>query len=533
MAPALQLFPLGYVALAARPWRFRGRHFVTVIVKATFDLANQGIMTLAPPAPIATSERAPGGDPGSSALRSNDDALVVPRPEVLVVGSAYAGRGRRASTATVRLRLERDGKPLLDKSLEVVGDRRAKPGATAPEPAPFERMPLVYERALGGPSSADNPVGCGLEVEADGELRLPNVLLPGGAGVPPAGLGAIPRAWPARVALRGSATCDLPPPGDASGVVELPADLDEAYFQASPADQRVSELRGGELITLVGLHPKHETLRSYLPSLRGVALLQTESGQRIPAALRIDTLHLEPDVMRAEIVYRAAVMVGEEQLRGLRVAGALELAGRPVTFPDLATLGAARAAVTPAPEPATPPSHVATLVLEPAAQGGGARPTSGTMTLDEADSSRSRTLPFEPVTPGPASPRRQATILVEPDAAPASLPFARGRTERARRPAGAPSKRATPWAESEPSPPAIAAKGGMATLQVEEPRAAVASPAPPPAPPAPIEEQPPKPDRARARWRQDPAASAEAAPAKPVVHLRTDVKATVYKKPKR
>ncbi len=78
----------------------------------------------------------------------------------------------------------------------MIGDRpREAPGS----PRPFASMPIVYERAFGGPAVEDNPVGTG----AVPGSALPNVVDPQNPHRP-AGFGPIARHWgPRRRLLAG------------------------------------------------------------------------------------------------------------------------------------------------------------------------------------------------------------------------------------------------------------------------------------------------------------------------------------------
>lgn len=335
MAIAVEVLPIGPVAVASRIWRHRGRRLFTAIVKATCSIVHDGPMAVVKASPIVTEERHHRGNPVASLVRGSDFALLVPRPELVIVASAYAPPGQETKQISVRLAVQREDTVLMNKRLEVVGDRRAKPGAPPPEPLPFAKMPIMYERARGGISARDNPIGVGLATDPDGLLTLPNVNHPEKGGVNPAGLGPIPSAWPLRQKKRGSLSWTN---ANLSPDVDVPDDFDDAYYQTAPVDQQAPELRGGDLIALVNMHPELPMLRSYLPAARGVALAQTARGDRIPLSLRIDTVHLEPDAMRAELVFRGFAVVEERDLGDLRLAGALEQPGAPFAFPDLSTL---------------------------------------------------------------------------------------------------------------------------------------------------------------------------------------------------
>lgn len=482
MSISLEVIPLGPVAVGARAWRHRKRRLLTAIVKASFSINHDGAMSVTQPAPVVTEERHYRNNPVASLVRASDLALLVPKPEVVVVGHAYAGPGQKLQNTTVRLALARGTSMLINKRLEIVGDRRARPGETPPDPSPFEKIPVLYERALGGIASRDNPVGVGMATDGDGLLTLPNVQLPAGGGVQPVGLGPIPSAWPIRQKKRGSLSWAA---ANTMLDVDVPDDFDDAYYQTAPADQQVSELLGGDLIAIVNMHPEIGTLRCFLPAARAVAMAQTKTGERLPLTLRIDTVHIQPDMMRAEIVYRGATVVNDEQLQHIRLAGALEEPDAPFTFPDLATVGglvaqpgarmpsqidlgstaviaeeppppAQRMPVAPAPQPGPARGHAGTMIIEPDAP---------------AAAAPARTPPPPPA-PLPQKSPNQSTLVIEPEFEPQSLPFHKkekpagrgGTTELETR---APTA-ATPWGDSRAVQIRPAATSLTSTLAMED-----------------------------------------------------------------
>lgn len=463
MAVSLEVLPIGQVTVAARAWKHRGRRLVTAIVKVTCLMRHDQTMVPAVPQPIVEEEQHLRGNPVASLVRASDLALLVPEPEVVVVGSAYAEPGRPVTRTTVRFAVQRASTMLINKRLEIIGDRRAAPGGSSTEPVPFEEMPLSYERALGGMASRENPVGKGMAVEADGLLALPNIELPGGRGVTPAGLGPIPSAWPARQKRRGSmgwaaANRDLD--------VTLTEDFDDAYYQTAPIDQRTKELRGGDLIAIVNMHPELPMLRTYVPHLRGVALAQTARGERHALPLRLDTIHLEPRQMSAELVFRGATVLLEHDLEGLRIAGGMESAEQPLAFPDLSTIaglvsrpasdrrpqGIALDATAVIPEPGRSPSRPDLGVMP--------RTQSGTMVMEPAP----EPAPAKPVMTRPVSslsgetrPHPHARTVDLGDPLPVSLPFDKSVAPGA----SATTTEATPWGGG--PRPAVPAQKGQAT----------------------------------------------------------------------
>ncbi len=81
----------------------------------------------------------------------------MPNAGVLLTGHAHAPAGRAVPSMSVRLGISRE-KPVIDKTLHVFGARAAANASTI---SPFQKMPLVYERAFGGAGVWENPVGVG------------------------------------------------------------------------------------------------------------------------------------------------------------------------------------------------------------------------------------------------------------------------------------------------------------------------------------------------------------------------------------
>src|SRR6185369_15941981 len=167
----------------ARLWRFRGQLRVTVIAKATFSLEHQGLMKIAPPEEIARADVHHQGNPTRSVRATSDLAPFLRRADVVLTGHAHAPRGKSVGLVTVGLGVYDKYDVVLEKFLEVRGDGGQ----------PFDKIPLVYERAFGGPGWQDNPLGVG----AGGARGEPNISYFGEPGRT-AGYGPLPTAWPTR-----------------------------------------------------------------------------------------------------------------------------------------------------------------------------------------------------------------------------------------------------------------------------------------------------------------------------------------------
>ncbi len=184
--------------------------------------------------------------PSGCLEEASDIAPYLPSAGVTLAGHAWAPGGRPTATAAVRLAVARE-KPLLDKTLHVFGDR----APNAPSAQPFLKMPLVYERAYGGPTSAENPAGS----------AAPNLVDPVDARRP-AGFGSIAGRWPARAHLLGR----IDPRALDAADLEVPEGIDWRWFHAAPLDQQIALLRGDEWIVLDGMHPTLPRVQTRLPS---------------------------------------------------------------------------------------------------------------------------------------------------------------------------------------------------------------------------------------------------------------------------
>lgn len=303
------------VSCAVVPFRYQGRLWITVIVKARFALVPDGIASHVGAAEIIADEQRVDGNPMRSVEAAIDLAPYLPRCDVTFVGKVYAP-GRPAETATARLSLARDGRPFLDKVVHVFGNR-------GPDgPVPFAHMPLVYERALGGPGEP-NPVG----------TQTPNVVDPADPRRT-IGFAPISRLWPSRKRLLGNTNrraLEAP-------IAEIPNALPWDYFQTAPTDQQVDHLRGDEWLLLDGLHPTLPRVQTRLPAAHGVARVRAQLPGVPPVERQVgmvcDTLAIDGNRQTFALVWRGRVEVigGEAALPSLAVTAALEVPDREVDW---------------------------------------------------------------------------------------------------------------------------------------------------------------------------------------------------------
>lgn len=306
-----------------------GLDHLLAIAKATYQFSCNGPVELAEEQRELIAADEPSGEPGYSAtLVESDYALVKPRCDVLLTGSAYAPRGKPANDVVVSLRVAE-----MHKSLRVTGHRLWKTnvlGGVEPGPVqPFTRMPFSYDSAFGGvdnfhedtakhTSYRDNPVGTGYHKmlgkrTVDG-TPMPNteeignpIKEPHGS-YRPAALGPIGRGWPQRLPYAGTYDSQW----QNEQFPFLPYDFDNRYFQAAPPDQQLAVLRGGEHVVLENLtEAGYCSFRLPRMAIKSV-VFYLRTGEYLIAPFKVDTLHFFPDEAVFTMTARASVPFSED-----------------------------------------------------------------------------------------------------------------------------------------------------------------------------------------------------------------------------
>jgi hypothetical protein len=302
-----------------------GATVLTLVAKATYDLQRGGGLALA--AEQAGLHLAPEhhGEPGKSSLRYESEvAFAKPVVDVVLLGHARPDRGRKAEV-DVSLRVGP-----VKKQVRVFGDRfwRRKLGGrpAMSEPASFEAMPLVYERAFGGNdrwSGAQNaeacdlrnPVGVGFVAKppdpsvafADDDIKLPNLEYPAqlvrelGDRPQPAGFGFLAPDWTPRRQLAGT----YDEAWKANRFPRLPTDFSRRHFNAAPADQQLRALRGGEPVEVTNVSVRGP-LAFELPRVAISATVKLRGAGLVTEPMKLDTLVIDADAHRVHVVLRAS-----------------------------------------------------------------------------------------------------------------------------------------------------------------------------------------------------------------------------------
>lgn len=300
-----------------------GRPAFVPIVKGTFAIAGTGSLEVAEQRPVNLAGEH-WGDPETSSYRYEPEcAFMKPATDIVLLGHAYSPHSS-AIEVPVGIRVG-----TVQKIVTVVGDRDWEPGLSGrirmTPPLPFERMPLIYERAFGGWDRRDpeqpacelrNPIGTGFRVHWDvpEPTPLPNLEDPGDRiqtpqdRPAPAGFGFLSPHWLPRASFAGTYDDDW----TAERSPLLPRDFDRRFFSAaSPGLIAPGYLRGDEPVTVVNASPRGQ-LNFALPSIAAPRVAVTLRGAGVRALnTQLDTLIVDTDEHLVTLIWRAYLTVSD------------------------------------------------------------------------------------------------------------------------------------------------------------------------------------------------------------------------------
>lgn len=315
-------------ALGVVPWRQGGVLRITVVVKASFSAKSSPMIAATAPQPYRISDAHYKNQPAARIVSAADRVPRKIRVDVTVLGHAHAIRGQSVGEMAARVALKQGEDLVIDKRLQIVGARVAESSA----PVPFVRMPIAYERALGGIGTAENPIGCGEEGDDDDR---PNILDPNNPARP-IGLGPIGAAWPLRKKRLGkTALRDVESP-----LMVLPDDFDFGYFQCAPDDQQIDELAPDAVLILEGFDPEREKIEIALPNARALGAIYgldaADPDMATPLEFRADALHLDADQWIATLTFRGHIEIHDEsRLDQIVVATGIGIGGLDPIIPSM------------------------------------------------------------------------------------------------------------------------------------------------------------------------------------------------------
>ena len=244
-----------------------GKPLLVAVIKATYNiLPGAGKVRLADKQVPINLAGEYWGEPEKSSYKYEPElAFFKPSTDIVLIGHAYALKAN-ITEVDVSLRVGP-----IEKIVRVVGDRYwiKRFGITfKTKPKPFERIPLIYERAFGGSDCSHpnpekhsfeprNPVGTGFRNKRgkfEQGIRLPNLENPRrplkgyGDMPPPTGFGFISPHWQPRATLAGT----YDEVWMKQRMPLLPADFDRKFFNAAPPDQIAPGfLKGNEPVVIL------------------------------------------------------------------------------------------------------------------------------------------------------------------------------------------------------------------------------------------------------------------------------------------
>jgi len=251
---------------------FDGSDLLLAVLKATWSFEDvKKIEIAAEQESIVPEDRYAGAPESTSLLYASDLAIHKPAADIALGGCAYPERPGGAENL-IGLRVGS-----WQKMGRVFGDRFWSLGNAPGRPAPFTKIPIVYEHAFGGrdtshanPEQHDfedrNPAGRGFRATRSqrpvAATPLPNFeherqpMKSPHDRPAPFGLGFIPPSRKPRTAYAGT----YDEAWSRQRMPLLPDDFDARYFLAVPPDQVYPGfLQGGERVDLVGVVPEGRT----------------------------------------------------------------------------------------------------------------------------------------------------------------------------------------------------------------------------------------------------------------------------------
>ena len=293
-----------------------------VMVKATFNIGSKWTLIDEQIPPVEADIY--WGEPESSSIKyASDYHTGKPSTDIIMTGLACAQDQQKVKQLDVSLSV---GK--VSKNIRVFGDRQWVDGRIS-DPVPFHTMPLVYEKSFGGMHLVDgeidsaeerNPLGCGFagnrSINQMNGVPLPNLEDPGNliarhSQTPaPACFGYCSPAWKPRVSFVG--TYDQA--WQTQRAPYLPEDFDSRFFNmAHPDLVYPGYLQGGEHVSIKGMHPKGE-LNFELPKINLLSQFKLKDNIDT-AAFKLETLHLEPNLLQLSMIWRAAYPCDKKALK--------------------------------------------------------------------------------------------------------------------------------------------------------------------------------------------------------------------------
>jgi len=310
------------------------------VVKATYAIDGKGGadggVSLAQVQEPVNLEGAYWGDPEASSYKYEPEvAFVKPATDVILIGHAHA---RKPGVTALKVSLTVGP---IQKTAAVFGNRywyKSMGIATATKPQPFEKIPLIAERAFGGwdrrhPDPAKhrfepcNPVGIGFHAKGtrlEEGRSLPNIEYPSARmkhyrdTPPPALFGYVCPHWQPRAGFAGT----YDEVWQSSRMPLLPKDFDRRFLCGAPSDQIVPGfLRGDEMVAISNVTMNGRLLFKLPATPPAVCRVRLKRKPDQHLKTQLDTVIINTDEMRLYLLWRAFLRIpkGFEEVEAVQI----------------------------------------------------------------------------------------------------------------------------------------------------------------------------------------------------------------------
>ncbi len=294
-----------------------GAEIWVLAVKATYEIVQGKTVVADDQAPVCLADEFYGEPAQSSMKYENELIFRKPGSDVIINGHVYAPKGKAVSRLDAGVQVGP-----LQKTVRVHGDRfweNSLIGMVMTDARPFQKMPLLYERAFGGVDLSDdnpkkhgaehrNPIGAGFGLSPQflNGKPLPNLEDPrqeihSWKDRPmPAGFGIIGKHWLPRRQYAG--TYDQK--WIEARMPLYPDDFDPRFFTGAHPDMvAVPHLRGGEPVDLQ--HMTTDGRLSFQLPKPALSFRTRLSGRWVYHNAKLASVIIEPDAPRVMMVWQS------------------------------------------------------------------------------------------------------------------------------------------------------------------------------------------------------------------------------------
>lgn len=315
-----------------------GYPVLVTLVRATYVFAGHGLTLAEVQPPVPTAGELYGDSPATSSWRYEPEtAFIKPATDVILIGHAVPPF-RGAVESDVHFQVGP-----VSKAAHIFGDRqwvRSAGAVTMTKPQPFDRIPLVYERAFGGRDGTvgtperpafetRNPIGRGYRAPGgsfEEGIYLPNIEDPAdpiqryGQVTSVVGFGFTAANWQPRAALAGTY--------DATWIRDrmpgLPQDFDRRFFNAAAVGLVApGYLRGDEPVAVSGVSTAGPVAFRLPGPTRPTCTVTLLNRGDVRIESQLDTVVVDTTAQRVHLSWRGQVRLrdGAHDVQSIVVDG--------------------------------------------------------------------------------------------------------------------------------------------------------------------------------------------------------------------